>query len=311
MVYKLTSSKEIIAKVFADLDIKEEGQRISDMIEWISEAVEKIGAVSQLKRIVSGSEDAPYIQILNNQAQLPDNLFRLNYVAYGASLIGPWVPMCKTTSSFGVWPSVETSASIGDRLIQDQVLISTVKSLYQKYAEDPIYAWFSKMDDAAALEILNTNSNVRTILTNLINASSTGTSGRSSDILKYSLKPGYIVTNVSSGYLKISYDALPTDENGYLLIPDLASYREAIYWYVVMKLKGSEYMLGRLNREIYHDIRRSWNFYCKQAYGEAMMPDQGDMETIRKSWTKLIPDLNMHDSAFDDLSNEQIIYNHN
>ena len=311
MVYKLSSSKEVIAKVFADLDMKEDLQRVSDMMEWISEAVEKIGAVSQLNRVVSGVDEAPYIQILNNQAQLPTNLFRLNYVAYGVSPSGPWIPATKTTSSFGTWPTVEAAARTGDRLIKDQVLISTVKSLYQKYAEDPIYAWFSKMDDAAALNILNTNANVRTILTNLINASSTASIGASSGVIKYALKPGYITTNIATGYLKLSYDELPMDENGYLLIPDLASYREALYWYVVMKLKFPEYMSGRMNREIYYDIRRSWNFYCQQAYAEAMMPDQGDMDIIHKSWIKLVPDLNMYGSAFDELANGQKLYNHN
>ena len=95
------------------------------------------------------------------------------------------------------------------------------------------------------------------------------------------------------------------------MIPDLASYREALYWYVVMKLKFPEYMSGRMNREIYYDIRRSWNFYCQQAYAEAMMPDQGDMDIIHKSWIKLVPDLNMYGSAFDELANGQKLYNHN
>ena len=55
-----------------------------------------------------------------------------------------------------------------------------------------------------------------------------------------------------------------TDEDGYLLIPDLVSYREAIFWYVVVKLKYPDYLAGRMNQEIYNSARRSWNFYCKQ-----------------------------------------------
>ena len=78
--------------------------------------------------------------------------------------------MKKSTGKFSMWPSVEAESDPGERLIKDQLLIETVKTLYQKYAEDPIYAWFSKMDNEEALNVLNTNPNVRTVLTHLINS---------------------------------------------------------------------------------------------------------------------------------------------
>jgi uncharacterized protein involved in exopolysaccharide biosynthesis len=42
---KLISSGTIIAKVIADLDLKEDQIRITDIREWIQEAVLKIGAI--------------------------------------------------------------------------------------------------------------------------------------------------------------------------------------------------------------------------------------------------------------------------
>ena len=47
MINKLVSSKSIIAKIIADLDLQEEEIKISDFIEWIGEANEKICAVTQ------------------------------------------------------------------------------------------------------------------------------------------------------------------------------------------------------------------------------------------------------------------------
>ncbi|MGM9532993.1 MAG: hypothetical protein ACI3VO_14230 [Intestinibacter sp.] len=41
----MISSKSIIAKVIADLDLKERDIKISDIKEWIGEAMEKIGSV--------------------------------------------------------------------------------------------------------------------------------------------------------------------------------------------------------------------------------------------------------------------------
>ena len=44
---KLISSKAVLAKIIADLDLKEDEIRITDVREWIGEAMEKIVAVQQ------------------------------------------------------------------------------------------------------------------------------------------------------------------------------------------------------------------------------------------------------------------------
>ena len=131
------------------------------------------------------------------------------------------------------------------------------------------------------------------------------------DELQYFIKPGYIVTNNEKGWLKISYDALPKDDKGYPLIPDLISYQEAIYWYITMKLKYPEYLNGRMNREIYYDLRRSWNFYRQQAYAEAMLPNEDGMKTIQNVWIKLVPELDSHDTFYYFTGKQEEIYNTN
>jgi hypothetical protein len=41
----MISSKAIIAKIIADLDLKEDEVKITDIREYIGEAMEKIGAI--------------------------------------------------------------------------------------------------------------------------------------------------------------------------------------------------------------------------------------------------------------------------
>ena len=67
------------------------------------------------------------------------------------------------------------------------------------------------------------------------------------DKAEYFIKPGWLVTNKDKGFIKLAYKAIPTDERGYPLIPDLTSYQEAIYWYVVMKLSFPKFMEGTLS----------------------------------------------------------------
>jgi len=310
MVYRMISSRQVMSKVFADLDIKEGSNRQSDMLEWIGEAVEKIGAVKQLKRIISGVDGAQILEIKGHQAKLPSDLFRLNQVMYSPTGVDPFVKMNVATCSLNAWSSCGTNSSNSATFIKDSELVELVRILYQKYAEDPIYAWFSKMDYHAALEILNTNQNVRTLLTNLVQGGDKH-DNYTADNLKYSIKPGYVNTNISTGYLKLSYDAIPADEDGFPLVPDLVSYTEALYWYVVMKLKFPDYLNGKLDQSRYYDIKRSWNFYAKQAYGDAMMPNMDEMESIKNQWNRLLPDLNAHSNFFEDSDEPQIIYNKN
>ena len=298
MITKLTSVKSVIAKIIADLDIKEEELRISDVIEWIGESIEKIGAVTQFEKKVTT------IPICNHQAKLPCCLHQLHQVAYSFNECGPWFPMRKATGSFAVWGDDVTCCN-NSKYAHDDVIVNLVIDM------------IGNIDKTKALELLNTNQNLRTIVTNLVNsknynADSTSWSTANPSLgLQYSVKPEYIMTNIRDGYLKISYSALPTDEEGYVLVPDLASYKEAIYWYVLMKMMYPKKLNGQINREDYYDIRRSWNFYRNQAYAEALMPNEDGLESIKNNWNKIVPEYRDHDTFYSHTGERQIIYNAN
>ena len=76
-----------------------------------------------------------------------------------------------------------------------------------------------------------------------------------------------------------------------------------------MKLLYPEWKLGRIRDEVYYDARRSWNFYCKKAYGNAMMPNVDQLEAIKNQWLRLVPEINEHAGGFVTLGDRQIIYN--
>lgn len=305
MITKLISSKAVVAKVIADLNLQEKDIRISDISTWIGEAALKIGSVNQLLHKVSGIDGVPVVQLVGHQAALPCDLYRLNQVAYGTSQDGPWLPMRKATGAFDMWGTV-TGAITPEVLIPDQVLIDTVKSIYNVNTNE------------AALVILNDTSsvNLRVILSNLINKHTVvSTDGRNSKDtnfgydLQYNIKPGYIVTNIPSGYLKLSYHATPADEDGYPLIPNMPSYFEACYWYVVMKLKYPDWLNNTITSEKYYHMQRSWNFYCKQAYGDSLAPNYDEMESIKNTWLKIYPELNDHSLFYSTSGERQHIYN--
>lgn len=300
MIDKLTTSKEIIAKIIADYDLKEDEIKITDIREWIGEGMEKIGAVQQLEHKVAN------LKICDYQAKLPCDLYRLNQVAFSFENSCGWLPMRKVTNSFGIYK--KCGECDPKMLIQDNALLPLVKNI------------FNLDNDKDALETLNSDQNIKQTLSALVNQYTVpsnngrlivGNPATFNTSLQYSTKPGYITVNVPCGWVKVSYHAIPTDGDSMPMIPDLTSYKEALMYYIGTKLLYSKWIKGQVSNEIYYTIKRSWNFYRKQAYAEAMMPSTDEIRGIQNSWDRLYPERDEHSSFFEYLGDQQHIYNQN
>lgn len=303
---RMISSASVVAKVIADLDLKEDQIRITDIREWIMEGILKIGAVQQYEHKVA------ILPIECHQVALPCDLYKLGQVAFSFCNGGGWLPMRKATSSFGVFHDRECSNE-PCMLIPDTAMFPLVKNM------------FNLNTDREALDKLNEDTNLRQTLSILLNQWVVGTvNGKFvpgvvdhrdgtmfSNELQYTTKPGYINTCMPRGFVKISYYAIYTDEDSMPMIPDLESYKEAIYWYVTMKLMYPKKLKGQISQGDYYDIRNSYNFYRKQAYAEAMMPTVDDLTTISNIYNKLYPEINDQDTFFSTSGDEQNIYNQN
>lgn len=303
---RMISSNTVIAKVIADLQLQESDIRITDMREWCMEAILKIGAIQQYEHKVA------ILPIECHQVALPCDLYKLGQVAFSFCNGGGWLPMRKATSSFGVFHDRECSNE-PCMLIPDTTMFPLVKNM------------FNLNTDREALDKLNEDTNLRQTLSILLNQWTVGTvNGKFvpgvvdhrdgtmfSNELQYTTKPGYINTCMPRGFVKISYYAIYTDEDSMPMIPDLESYKEAIYWYVTMKLMYPKKLKGQISQGDYYDIRNSYNFYRKQAYAEAMMPTVDDLASVQNSWLKLYPEIDAHDTFYSTVGERQDIYNQN
>lgn len=297
MIYKMITSKAVIAKIIADLALEEDKIKITDIKSWIGEAINKIGSINQYDNKVC------ILKLRDYQAKLPCDLESINFVAYASNNDGGWIPMKKSTGAFSVYDKIDNKGEC-NMLIQDDAIIPIVKNL------------FGLDDDKKALEILSKDQNIRQTLSALINdytfCSPDCKRGTNfSNTVQYDIKPGYIFSNVRNGYIKLSYIAQYIDEEGMPLIPDNQSYFEAIYWYVAMKLLYIEYYTGRKPQHLYYDAKRSWNFYRQQAYAESLLPNQNELENIKNTWHTLIPEYDSYDMFFSTTGDEQKIYNWN
>lgn len=228
MIYKYTKCESVIAKIMADLDSSEVRQRIEDIREWIFEAVDKIGAPMQYVIRESGADGTPIFKIENYQIPMPADLTVLDGVAYSKNENGPWQPMSTSTGLFRnhqvyqkqeeyVLPSDPNNLAIDRQECKPE-------HEHMKYKYPTTQAQFATVNGMKYL------------------------ANRVNEKPEYFIKPGWIVTNMKDGYIKLQYKAIAVDERGYPLIPDLSSYQEAVYWYVVMKINFSKYL--KVNLEV-------------------------------------------------------------
>ena len=298
MIYNFTKCESVIAKIMADLDSSEVRQRTTDIREWIFEAIDKIGAPMQYLKRESGVDGFPILQIQDHQVPMPSDIAVLDGVAYSSNPEGPWVPM---TTSTGVFREPKRSnAPHGNKQYEDPQNLTIDRIAPPRQPE--------------VQRMPTTQSQFYTINGEKYWSKIAGQYDL--DKPEYFIKPGWIVTNKDKGFIKLSYKSIATDERGYPLIPDLTSYQEAIYWYVVMKLSFPKYLKGKLggkgvnnNYNVYSYLQGQWNFYRNQAYAEAMMPTADDIQSIKNDWNKLVPDYDADDRFFKDINKEQIVYN--
>ena len=315
MIYKYTKCESVIAKIMADANLSDKNLRVTDIREWIFEAVEKIGAPMQYIERESGRDGCPILEICEGQVPIPDDLESLMGVAYSPTPHGVWVPVRKNEAQFKQlhghhhpWePFTVGPTHDSENYATDQPEFvefdPPTGDMHVHRPEQPM-KYKVPTTRSWAYNEFNRSHKLDKMLNSIIGEEPT-----------YFIKPGWIVINKPSGFIKLSYKSIATDERGYPLIPDLASYQEAIYWYVMTKLNFPKFLNGTLggrskyNFNTYAYLQQQWNFYRNQAYAEAMMPNDGEMRSIKNEWNKLLPDWDADDRFFRSSGKRQINYN--
>lgn len=296
MIYKYTKCEPVIAKIMSDAQLGEYKFRVTDIKEWIFEAIDKIGAPMQYIQRESGVDGCPVFPLHEGQIPIPADLHSLSTVAYSKNERGPWVPVKTNNGSFREKPELPHEHH------------HPINPGECEYCPHPVH------DDKLMPEKINAQCQLYGInhMRYLDRILSKGELNEP----QFFIKPGWIVLNRKKGFVKLSYKAIATDERGYPLIPDSTSYQEAIYWYVMMKLSFPKFLKGtlgspkapRAGSEIYSYLQHQWNFYRNQAYAEAMMPTESDMRSIKNEWNKLVPDYDSDEVFFKTEGEKQLNY---
>lgn len=123
---------------------------------------------------------------------------------------------------------------------------------------------------------------------------------------EFSVSPSMVLTStLKEGTISVAYLKFPTDEDGYALIPDDETVKEAIKHFCLYQYWMSKYTMkedGADNRMQFH--YSMWSTLSKKAL-TLNSPDTNTMENIKNNFNRLVPRSNQADSFFLNLGNKE------
>lgn len=129
----------------------------------------------------------------------------------------------------------------------------------------------------------------------------------SSCSVEFTINENYIKFNQQEGACILMYNALPSDDEGYPLIPDIKEIKDAVVKYVTMKL---DYISWRKDPRdqgklaLFNNSKQDYFWHIGKAQTKIKMPDLHEMEKIKREHLRIIPNYNRYKRLFN-------LYGHN
>ena len=290
-VYKTTSSKVVIRKIFRDLK-PDRDNWIDDAIEWIGEALEHIGSAPQL------CQKQCVLNVVDHKVLMPTDLYYINQIAIN-NAVSPTTSQELDTLIDKV---KDLQAAIIDAQANNLEYSSTTTVLHEINARIVILEniYFRSETSMQPLQYGASTFHRSMHCEGCINENAQYEE-------TYIVDCDYIKTSFESGKICISYMAFPTDEECYPLVPDDISFKEAMFWYIYKKLllSNPKFKNNGINYQL---AEAQWKYYCTQARNAANYPDIDRYESFMNQWVRLIPDINRHDLMFEQLNTRENLY---
>jgi len=272
MVNKFVSIKVLLSKLVRDLDMRSD-ERIWDSIEWIAEGLEHIGAYNMYE------QKGIQFELCNEyKYPIPCDLMKLTAINTGGR------PLSYLTGTMDMQDA---------KYFKQPYTVPVEKPCGEMTLPDgtPVFI------NCGTGNINNPNHvNGQEVI-----ATAAGNAGFTNTRAGYTINGGWFNFNFSTGLVSLSYLGLKVDCDGFPLIPDMASVKEALTKYVIMKFHYSKYILGQINPQIYDKMENDWQWFCSQARGEMNMPTLDKMESIKNNWLRLKPMVSQESFGFTDI----------
>lgn len=116
--------------------------------------------------------------------------------------------------------------------------------------------------------------------------------------LTYKIQGMVIYTSIKQGDIELAYRAIMVDSDGYPMIPDDSSFINALELYIKKKHFTTLFDLGKISHQVLQNTQQEYCWAIGQAQSSLTIPTIDQMESIKNSWTTLVPRMNSHREGF-------------
>lgn len=116
-----------------------------------------------------------------------------------------------------------------------------------------------------------------------------------------------LYTNMREGSLDIAYKAIATDDEGYPIIPDDASFIRALEQYIKKQWFTILFDMGKIQPAVLQNAQQEYAFYVGQAQNRLVMPSLSEMESLTNMWASLLHKTNEFKKGFKHTGAKELI----
>lgn len=305
--FQYVSLDRVISKLNRDVGI--EGMSETDIIEWIGEALEGIGAHGQYQ------EEVAFCEVSNHQIDMPSGLVSIIQIARNNEWSKTEPTVCpadvveaaadeaanNTCSGCFEWIPVDCHGKpLGEHEFTYYKPSFNLQAEYFDWCNSSFYR--SKFTPVRLAD----HSFFNSLVCEETNENIEGLYNSSYD--EYTIVGDKIRFSFKEGYVAIAFLKLAVDENtGYPMIPDDYSYMQAITAYVTWKVMMRLFYLGREGAERRAlKAEEQWQWYCNQAAIGALIPEgEDEYQDILEMHNYMLPRIHRYYGFFGHMSKKE------
>src|SRR5690606_26613227 len=107
-----------------------------------------------------------------------------------------------------------------------------------------------------------------------------------------------LVLPFREGFIDVSYNVLPLDEDRYPLIPEFGSFPKAIIHEITYMNAKYLFYLGKIPQQVFNHISQERSWYVAQALEQMQTPTYDEANTIANSMNRILVDRNLFEKSF-------------
>jgi len=273
MIYKLESINVVISKIVRDLGLGNQDIPYQDFVEWVADALLQIGAYAQFKEMEA------VVDITDYSGILPCDLYKLVRLQVG----------CKQDDS------------CCDKTFYDCTYQEIVEKSGGDFSSLNIYDQNLILNPAKPRMMAGASSQRPQSLKYNKHLFGDVKSNSITD-LDYNIQANKINMGFETGKITVQYIGIPTDEQGYPLVPDDVGFREAMFWNIAyhISMRNPDMLPNQRMRDMEY-CRQMWEKYCGQARSYANMPDVHQIENLKNILWRQVRDVSASLTDYTDI----------